>query len=79
VQTGAGTWGALLAVSGDAALVTSGWSGGGADVYRLNGTASPTFEETVCSLWWNKGALVQLGATLYLPTGACGVAAVPVP
>lgn len=79
VPTGADTWGALLAVTGDAALVTSGWGGGGADVYRLNGTASPTYEETVCTPWWNRGLMVPQGSTLYLANGACGAGAVAAP
>lgn len=79
VQTGSRTWGSLLAVSGDAALVTSGWSGGGADVYRLNGTAAPTFVETVCSVSWNQGTFVPQGGTLYLAMGDCGAQPVAVP
>jgi hypothetical protein len=77
VQTASGTWGGLLAVASDMALVTSGW-GGEADVYNLNGTAAPTYEKTVCPVSWNQGIFVEQAGTIYLATGDCGGQAVGV-
>jgi hypothetical protein len=73
VPTPSLSWGALLAVSGDAALVTSGWASGGADVYRLNGTDPPVYTQTVGSLFPSMSTLTRQGNTLYVASGGAGV------
>lgn len=66
-------WGWLLQVQGDRALVTSGWSGGGLDIYRLHPDHAPTFEQTVRTRgWWINGVSRQ-GNDLYLSSGYWGV------
>ena len=64
-------WGWMLDVQGDRAFVQSGW-GEGLDVYRLNPSGAPTFEQTVRSRGWYTGALSRLGDDVYLATGYWG-------
>jgi hypothetical protein len=58
-------------VQGDRAFVQSGW-GEGLDVYKLNATGAPTFEQTVRSRGWYTGALAREGNDVYLATGYWG-------
>jgi hypothetical protein len=64
-------WGWTLDVQGDRAFVQSGW-GQGLDVYKLNPTGAPTFEQTVRSRGWYTGALAREGNDVYLATGYWG-------
>jgi hypothetical protein len=64
-------WGWMLDVQGDRAFVQSGW-GEGLDVYKLNATGAPTFEQTVRSRGWYTGALAREGNDVYLATGYWG-------
>jgi hypothetical protein len=67
-------WGWLLAVEGDRALVTSGWSGEQAiDVYQLRNGQAPRFEQTIrIHGWWVNGVSRQ-DQTLFLSSGYWGV------
>jgi hypothetical protein len=43
-------FGPLLGLSGDTAVVVSGWSSGVVDAYRLNGLQAPTYQSTLYAL-----------------------------
>ena len=74
------SWGAsLLSLSGNAALVTSGWGPGLADVYLLNGTGAPVYQQTVREPLWAPARLTRQGKTLYMAGGDYGVAAIATP
>ena len=66
-------WGWLLAVEGDRALVTSGWSGEAIDVYQLRDGRAPRFDQTIRTHgWWVNGVSRQ-DQTLFLSSGYWGV------
>jgi hypothetical protein len=65
-------WGWLLDVTGDRALVTSGWGNEGVDVYRL-GTAAPQFEQFVRTHGWWTENVAREGNQLFLASGYYGV------
>ena len=76
VASGGMGWGWLLDVEGDRALVTSGWSGIGIDIYQLPKNSAPVFEQTVrTNGWWVNGVSRQ-NNTLFLASGYWGVQAV---
>jgi hypothetical protein len=79
IRTSFASWGSLLAVSGNEALVTSGWTRGWADVYLLNGTQPPTYQQTLRGLLWSPGMLARQDKTLYLASGPWGVQAIAAP
>jgi hypothetical protein len=67
-------WGWLLAVQGDRAVVTSGWGPVGFDIYRLNPSAAPAFEQSVRALGWGgANSVLRQDNTLYVSTGYWGV------
>jgi len=46
-------WGWLLGVQGDRAILTSGWSNNGVDIYKLTPNALPSFDQFVrTNGWW---------------------------
>jgi hypothetical protein len=65
-------WGWMLDVQGDRAFVQSGWGSDGLDVYKLNPSHPPTFEQTVRVRGWYTGALARQGNDVYLATGYWG-------
>jgi hypothetical protein len=79
VQTPFARWGSLLAVSGDVALITSGWSSGGADVNLLNGTAPPVYRQTMRDLFWSSTMVTRQGSTVYVVGGPWGVQPIDAP
>jgi hypothetical protein len=66
-------WGWLLGVVGDRALVTSGWSGGAIDIYRLRAGGAPQFDQTVRANGWGVNSVSRQGQTLFLSSGFWGV------
>jgi hypothetical protein len=66
-------WGWLLGVAGDRALVTSGWSGGAIDIYRLRAGGAPQFEQTVRTNGWGVNNVSRQGQTVFLSSGFWGV------
>ncbi|HEX8106405.1 MAG TPA: beta-propeller domain-containing protein, partial [Kofleriaceae bacterium] len=72
-------WGWLLAVAGDRALVTSGWSGEALDVYRLRAGGAPQFEQTVRTRGWGVNGVSRQDQTLFLSTGYWGVQKIALP
>jgi hypothetical protein len=72
-------WGWLLGVTGDRALVTSGWSGEAIDIYRLRAGAAPQFEQTVRAHSWGVSSVARQGQTLFLSTGYWGVQKIALP
>jgi hypothetical protein len=66
-------WGWLLGVVGDRAIVTSGWSGAGIDIYKLSDSAPPVFDEFVRTRGWWANSLTRQGNSLYLASGYWGV------
>jgi hypothetical protein len=65
-------WGWLLDVQGDRAFVQSGWSSAGLDVYKLNQSGPPTFDQTVRVRGWYQGSLSRAGNDVYVATGYWG-------
>jgi hypothetical protein len=65
-------WGWTLDVQGDRAFVQSGWGSEGLDVYKLNPSGPPTFDQTVRVRGWYTGSLAREGNELYLATGYWG-------
>nr|HEX4319129.1 beta-propeller domain-containing protein [Kofleriaceae bacterium] len=73
IASGGAGWGWLLDVEGDRALVTSGWSGVGIDIYQLPAASAPVYEQTVrTNGWWVNGVSRQ-GNQLFLASGYWGV------
>lgn len=66
-------WGWLLGVEGDRAVVTSGWSGAGVDVYKLSNGAAPVFDQFVRTRGWWTNSLSRQGDQLFLASGYWGV------
>ncbi len=66
------SWGWLLDVQGDRAFVQSGWSSAGLDVYKLNQSGPPTFDQTVRVRGWYQGSLSRAGNDVYVATGYWG-------
>ncbi|MBC7977948.1 MAG: beta-propeller domain-containing protein, partial [Myxococcales bacterium] len=67
-------WGWLLAVTGDRALVTSGWYGENAiDVYKLRDGKKPVFDQTIRTRGWSVNNVSRQGDTLFLSSGYWGV------
>ena len=68
----------LLAISGDTALIESGWPGM-ADVYRIGATGtSPTYLGTIGTPYF--GSVARQGSTLFVTEGRlAGVQAVAAP
>ncbi|MFZ5897499.1 MAG: beta-propeller domain-containing protein [Myxococcota bacterium] len=65
-------WGWMLDVQGDRAFVQSGWNDAGLDIYKLNASEPPTFEQTVRVRGWYAGSLSREGSDVYLSTGYWG-------
>ncbi len=73
VASGPQGWGWLLGVQGDRALVTSGWSDAGIDIYQLQPSTAPVYQQTVRTLgWWANGVSRQ-GNQLFISSGYWGV------
>ena len=72
-------WGWLLGVAGDRALVTSGWSGGATDIYRLPAGGAPQFERTVRTNGWGVNHVSRQGQTVFLSSGYWGVQTIALP
>jgi hypothetical protein len=67
-------WGWLLAVEGDRAVLTSGWGPMGFDIYKLNASSAPVFDQSVRALGWGgANSIARQGNTLYVSTGYWGV------
>jgi hypothetical protein len=66
-------------VTGDRALVTSGWSGEAIDIYQLRAGAAPRFEQTVRTHGWGVNSVSRQGPTLFLSTGYWGVQKIALP
>ena len=66
-------WGWLLAVQGNAAVVTSGWGSMGFDIFTLSPTAAPAFQQSVRTLGWGANSIIRQDNTLYVSTGYWGV------
>lgn len=64
-------FGWLLGVAGDRALVTSGWSGGAIDIYRLRAGGAPQFDQTVRANGWGVNSVSRQNQTLFCRP-ACG-------
>ncbi len=77
VSTGFSAWGALLGASGDAVVVSSGWSSATQDVYRL-GSGAPGYVGTIRATY-PSDPVVRVGGTLFVPAGIWGVQVVPAP
>lgn len=71
-STSAAGWGWLLDVQGDRAFVQSGWGSAGLDVYKLNASGPPTFDQTVRVRGWYSGSLSRSGNDVYIATGYWG-------
>jgi hypothetical protein len=53
-------WGWLLAVEGDHAFVTSGWSGQGIDIFKLASGKAPVYDQFVRTRgWWTSSLAVD--------------------
>ncbi len=66
-------WGWLVDIQGDRALVQSGWSGEGFDLYKLNTAAAPSYDRFVrTSGWWLQSAARQ-AQTLFVASGYWGI------
>jgi hypothetical protein len=70
-------WGWLLAVQGNVAVVTSGWGPMGFDIYTLNPSSPPTFQQSVRALGWGANSILRQDNTLYVSTGYWGVQTIP--
>src|SRR4029077_20499638 len=79
VQTSSSWEGSLLSLSGNLALVTSRWGGPLADVYLLNGTQPPVYQQTIHEPLWAPVRLTRQGNTLYVAGGDWGVATIAAP
>ncbi|HEX2873949.1 MAG TPA: beta-propeller domain-containing protein [Polyangiaceae bacterium] len=65
-------WGWLLAVEGDRAFVTSGWSGQGVDIFKLAPGKAPAFEQFVRTRGWWTSSLARQDDTVLLASGYWG-------
>lgn len=66
-------WGWLLGVTGDRAVLTSGWGGSGVDIYKLSDGAAPTFDQFVRTRGWWSSSLTRQANQLFLASGYWGV------
>ena len=66
-------WGWLLDVTGDRALVTSGWGYDGLDIYQFQDGHPPAFEQTVRVRGWGVNSATRQDQTLFLTSGYWGV------
>lgn len=73
VASGKDGWGWLLGVTGDRALVTSGWGYGAIDVYTLQEGQAPKYDQTVRTRGWWVNGVSRAGNNLYLSSGYWGV------
>jgi hypothetical protein len=73
VSTEKSGWGWLLGVEGDRAIITSGWGDAGIDIYKLNPSAAPTFDQFVRTRGWGTSSLARQGNQLFLSSGYWGV------
>jgi hypothetical protein len=65
-------WGWLLAVEGDRAFVTSGWSQQGVDIFKLAPGKAPAFEQFVRTRGWWTSSLARQDDTVLLASGYWG-------
>jgi hypothetical protein len=66
-------WGWLLGVEGDRAIITSGWGNEGVDIYKLNASAAPAFDQFVRTRGWWANSLSRQNDQLFLSSGYWGV------
>ena len=66
-------WGWLVGLEGDRAVVTSGWSGAGLDVYRLAPGKAPALDRFVRTRGYWPSALARQGDDLFVSSGYWGV------
>ncbi|MFO0677561.1 MAG: beta-propeller domain-containing protein [Polyangiaceae bacterium] len=74
-----GGFGWLLGVEGDRALVQSGWSNAGIDIYRLTPGAAPAYERFVRTRGWWQSSLARQGNQLFVSSGYWGTQVVALP
>jgi hypothetical protein len=70
---GSPSWGWLLGVEGDRAILTSGWGGAGVDIFKLEEGKAPAFDQFVRTRGWWPSSLAREGQRLYLSSGYWGV------
>ena len=73
VSTEKAGWGWLLGVTGDRAVLTSGWGGSGVDIYKLSATTAPVFDQFVRTRGWWSTSLTRQDNQLFLASGYWGV------
>jgi hypothetical protein len=73
VASGPNGWGWLLGVEGDRALVSSGWTGAGIDIYQLKPDAPPVFQQTVRTNGWWPNGISRQNNQLFISSGYWGV------
>jgi hypothetical protein len=66
-------WGWLLGVSGDRAVVMSGWGANGVDIYKLGNDAAPELRQFVRTRGWGTSSIARQDNALYLSSGYWGV------
>ena len=72
-------WGWLMDVQGDRAIIQSGWSGSGLDLYQLHAGSAPTFDQFVRTSGWWETAIARQGQALFFASGEYGVQTVTLP
>jgi hypothetical protein len=65
-------WGWLIGVEGDRAFVTSGWSGQGVDIFKLEDGSAPTYDQFVRTRGWWTSSLARQGDQVLLASGYWG-------
>jgi hypothetical protein len=65
-------WGWLLDVVGDRALVTSGWSNQGIDIFKLEPGKAPVYDQFVRTRGWWTSSLARQDDTVLLASGYWG-------
>ena len=73
VASGPNGWGWLLGVQGDRAIVSSGWSGAGVDIYQLKPDAAPVYQQTVQTNGWWPNGISRQNNQLFISSGYWGV------
>ncbi|HEY0195649.1 MAG TPA: beta-propeller domain-containing protein [Kofleriaceae bacterium] len=66
-------WGWLLSVTGNRALVTSGWGSDSLDVYKLVAGQKPQFEQTIRTRGWSVNGAARQDNALFLSSGYWGI------
>ena len=66
-------WSWLMDVQGDRAIIQSGWTGSGLDLYQLHEGAAPTFDQFVRTSGWWETAIARQGQSLFFASGDYGV------